>query len=56
MLILTRKKGEAVTITAGGQTIKVVVTQIRDGHVRLGFDAPAEVKIVRDNAKRKGAA
>lgn len=52
MLILTRRIEEAVTITCpGGQEVVVRVLGIGSGDVRLGFDAPADVKILRDNAK-----
>lgn len=46
MLVLTRKKGEQVVIDGG-----IVVTVLRvgdDGRVRLGFTAPREVRIFRE--------
>jgi carbon storage regulator CsrA len=53
MLILTRKIEEAVTITSpGGQEVTVRVLGFpSSGEVRLGFDAPSYVKIMRDNAR-----
>lgn len=45
MLVLTRKPGQVVVLN-GGQ-IKVTVTEISSGQVKLGFDAPPEVKIHR---------
>jgi len=53
MLILTRKIEEAVTLSApGGPDITVRVLGFPSpGEVRLGFDAPSDVKILRDNAK-----
>jgi carbon storage regulator len=47
MLVLARKEGEFVYV---GDNIKIVVVKIADGQVKLGFDAPREVPIVRDNA------
>jgi len=45
MLILSRGVGETVVIDGG---IKVTVSSIRDGVVRLGFIAPPKVNIVRE--------
>lgn len=45
MLILTRKEGEAVWI---GNDIRISVEYIDGRQVRLGFDAPREVRIVRE--------
>lgn len=45
MLILTRKIGESITI---GQDIRVKVVSIDQNQVRLGFDAPMDVPIFRD--------
>ena len=55
MLCLGRKKGETVNlILPSGETIVVGVAEIRKGaSVRLTFEAPADVKIVRPDAKKK---
>ena len=45
MLILTRKVGESITI---GQDIKVKIVSVEQNQVRLGFDAPIDVPIFRD--------
>ena len=45
MLILTRKKGEAISI---GDHIQVQVLNIKGGQVRIGIDAPREVHINRE--------
>lgn len=45
MLILTRRVGESITI---GQDIKIKVISVEQGQVRLGFDAPMDVPIFRD--------
>ncbi len=44
MLILSRKKNESIIIN---DNIIVTVIEIRVGKVRLGFDAPKEVPIHR---------
>jgi carbon storage regulator len=45
MLVLTRKITEGITI---GPNIRVVVLEIKGGHVRLGIEAPAAVQVHRD--------
>jgi carbon storage regulator CsrA len=44
MLVLTRKIGEKVVI---GNGITVTVLRSEDGRVRLGIDAPGDVRILR---------
>ena len=44
MLVLNRKPGEKVVI-GGGITLTVV--EVRRDRVRLGIDAPAQVRILR---------
>ncbi|MDO8598037.1 MAG: carbon storage regulator [Sulfuricaulis sp.] len=48
MLVLSRKKNEAVTIKAGGVEIRVVLVEIRGDKARLGFEAPRDAAIHRD--------
>lgn len=50
MLCLTRSVEQKITINGN---IVVTVLGINEGKVRLGFEAPKEVPIIRDNAKRK---
>jgi carbon storage regulator len=50
MLILTRRVGESVLI---GDEIEIVVTAIGGDQVRIGFDAPREVEIVRSELKEQ---
>lgn len=53
MLILTRKRGEAVDIidrASGNVLATVTVMQVVGSVVRLGFEAPRSVQILRDNA------
>jgi carbon storage regulator CsrA len=50
MLVLTRRVGETVVITGlPGRTreLKVSVVELRDGRVRLGFEADPDVSIDR---------
>ncbi|UZN23349.1 carbon storage regulator CsrA [bacterium 3DAC] len=44
MLVLTRKKGEAIVI---GDNIKIVVVSVSGDSVKIGIEAPADVKILR---------
>lgn len=50
MLVLTRKLGENVRI---GDEIKITVLEVRSGQVKLGFEAPPEVKIYREEIYNK---
>jgi carbon storage regulator len=56
MLVLTRKKNERLVVN---DNIVITVVDIRGDKVRLGFDAPTEVPIhrqeVHDAIKRKAA-
>lgn len=47
MLVLERDANEAVVIQTQPQ-VKVWVLEIRGPHVRLGFEAPLEVRIDRE--------
>jgi carbon storage regulator len=49
MLILSRKNGQSVQI---GDFIEVTVLEIGRGKVKLGFSAPREVAIQRDEIRR----
>jgi carbon storage regulator len=54
MLVLSRKLGERVWI---GDDVIVQVVDIRDGRVVLGFEAPLEIEIDREEIgqrKREG--
>jgi carbon storage regulator CsrA len=49
MLVLGRKQGQGVTARLpDGSEIRVVVVDIRDENVRLGFEADFRVQINRD--------
>jgi carbon storage regulator len=45
MLVLSRKQGEEVVI---GENIRLTVVAIRGNQVRLGFTAPPDVSIGRE--------
>ena len=45
MLVLTRKLGENIRI---GDTVKITVLEVRSGQVKLGIEAPADVKVHRE--------
>ena len=45
MLVLTRKPGEGFLI---GEDITVKIIEVKGGGIRIGIDAPAEMKIYRE--------
>ncbi|PIQ28734.1 carbon storage regulator [bacterium (Candidatus Blackallbacteria) CG17_big_fil_post_rev_8_21_14_2_50_48_46] len=45
MLVLSRKINESIII---GDSVEVIVLEVRDGHVKLGIKAPREVSIHRE--------
>ncbi len=53
MLILTRKAGESIVV---GNSIRITVVELSQGVVRLGFEAPSDVSIYRDEIFREIAA
>ena len=44
MLVLSRKAGESINV---GDNVRLTFLKMRGGEVRVGFDAPPEVRIVR---------
>ncbi len=50
MLILSRKLGESVVLSAG---VRITVIDIRGSRLRLGIDAPAEVVILRQEVAER---
>jgi carbon storage regulator len=50
MLVLTRKATERLEI---GDSIVVTVLQVSHGKVRLGIEAPAEVRVLRAGLKAR---
>jgi len=49
MLVLSRKVGESIFIN---ESIRVTVVQVNNGRIRLGIDAPPEVKVLREELTR----
>ncbi len=49
MLVLTRKKNEEIVI---GESIRIMVVEIRGDKVRLGITAPSHVPVHRDEIWR----
>lgn len=50
MLILTRRIGESIKI---GDDITIQITRIQGGRVRIGIEAPKDVKIMRNELEAK---
>ncbi len=49
MLVLTRKLGEIIRV---GETVTVRILEVRGNQVRLGVEAPADVRIYREEVYR----
>jgi carbon storage regulator len=49
MLVLSRKPGEQVVL---GNGVTLTVVEVRGERVRLAFDAPAQVRILRAELAR----
>ena len=49
MLVLTRKLGEVIRV---GEAVTVRVLEVKGNQVRLGVDAPADVRIYREEVHR----
>ena len=48
MLVLTRRTNERVIITLpDGATIQILLCEVRGDKVRIGFEAPRQIKINR---------
>lgn len=48
MLILKRRTQEGITIDVNGVKVQVTLVDLCGGWARIGFTAPPEVKIFRD--------
>jgi carbon storage regulator len=44
MLILTRKKGQSIMLD---NEIEVIITAVEGEHIKIGINAPANVRILR---------
>jgi carbon storage regulator len=47
MLVLSRKKGEQIMIGDGDKVITITLVDIDRGKIRLGFEAPKDVTVLR---------
>ena len=52
MLVISRKREERVLVKIGGQKCWITVCDLRGDKVRMGFDAPREVIIHREEVVR----
>lgn len=50
MLVLSRKLGEAIII---GDDIQVIIVSAKKGAVQFGFNAPKNIKILREEIYSK---
>jgi carbon storage regulator len=50
MLVVSRKIGEKLCI---GDSLAITVLSVHKGYVRLGFDAPLDVAIQREEIRRR---
>lgn len=48
MLVLKRKAQEKVILSVGTVRIEVMVVDVNRGRVRLGFECPPEVLVMRE--------
>ena len=48
MLALTRKSGERLAIDTPAGRVWVLVVRVNGGKVRLGIDAPGDVRVTRE--------
>ena len=48
MLVLTRQKGQKIIIQLGGEKLVLSVFEIRGDKVKLAFDAPESIHILRE--------
>lgn len=48
MLALTRRKNDRVKLYCRGVEITVVMLSAKPGQAKLGFEAPGEVKVLRE--------
>jgi carbon storage regulator CsrA len=54
MLVLSRRVEQAVQLRMGEHLVRVIVRDFRGGRVTLGFDAPREISILREEIVAEG--
>lgn len=55
MLVLSRMAGEAVVLDLGdGRRVRLVIVDHRNHKIRVGFEAPQDVVILREELLNKG--
>ena len=47
MLVLSRKRDEAIIIGHGEDAIRITVVDIRNGKIRIGVEAPKDIPVNR---------
>lgn len=52
MLVINRDSGEGITIFTSDGPIRVIV-EMRRGKIKLAFNAPKDIRIVRDELLKK---
>lgn len=53
-LVLKRRPGEAITLDVpGADPVTITLVQLTNGQASIGIEAPREVSILRDDAKRR---
>jgi len=48
LLILSRKIGESIVIQVGNRKIKLIMVEQDNGSMKIGFEAPKDIKIYRE--------
>jgi sRNA-binding carbon storage regulator CsrA len=53
MLVITRKAGESVVVRASTGAMRVILLQLRDNLVRIGFSGSDEFTVIRPELLRR---
>jgi carbon storage regulator len=53
MLVLSRKRNEQIVLHLPEQTIRIQVVAVEGNRVRIGIEAPQEVKVTREELVAK---
>jgi len=48
MLVLTRKRDEQIVLHLHNETIRIQVVTVEGNRVRIGIEAPQDIKITRE--------